>query len=296
MIIHVIRLLSVSLLCVLFFSGSANGQGSVKDLVWYHAQFPPVTIPSGPDAGTGFYDKITQSIIQKLPEYYHRLVVANYQRILHEIEEGNNVCCASLYKTAERDKFTAFSIPVVVVLPNGITIKKKDRAVFSPFINSDGEIELEQLLSDQNLRLGIAEGRKYSGGIDEILQGHISSSNVIARKGSDVFKGLLDMLFRGRIDYLLGYPVEAQYLAGQIGRRDEILFYPVAEVSTQITLGHVGCPDTPWGRLVIEKIDEILRKHRATPEFYEYYENWLDDQTAKDYRKIASDFFANDPN
>ena len=267
---------------------------SPDTITWLQAYFPPVTIPSGPDAGLGFYDKITETIINSLPHYKHSFVTANVPRIIHEIKNEKRGCCASLYKTPEREQYTAFSIPVVLVLPNGIIVRKEDKELFSYYMTSDEEIKLTEILKDKNLMLGVAKGRKYSGGIDEILAAHGKEANILERTGEDVFKGLLDMLLMGRIEYLLGFPVEAQYLAQKVGRGDDIQFYPVAETQVEYTVGHVGCPDTEWGRKVIGEVDKILLNHRTTSDFLGYYENWLDEKTAKSYHKKALQFFKND--
>ena len=102
------------------------------------------------------------------------------------------------------------------------------------------------------------------------------------------------MLLKGRIEYLLGFPVEAQYLAQKVNRGDDIQFFPVAETEVEFTVGHVGCPDTKWGRTIIKEINNVLLDHRATPEFLEFYEDLLDDQTAKIYRQKALRFFRQD--
>ncbi len=264
---------------------------SPETITWLHAYFPPVTIPSGPDSGSGFYDKITETIIDNLPQYKHSFVEANVPRIIHEIRNEKRGCCASLYKTAEREKYTTFSIPVVIVLPNGIIIRKEDQSLFSPYMTDDEKLKLTELLEDENLMLGVAKGRKYSGGIDEILAANPNASNILERTGNDVFKGLLDMLLKDRIEYILGFPVEAQYLAQKVGRGEDILFYPVAETEVEFTVGHVGCPDNEWGRTIIKEVDKILLNNRTTPEFLEYYENWLDEKTAKSYRNKALRFF-----
>lgn len=212
-------------------------------------------------------------------------------RIIHEIKNEKRGCCASLYKTAERETYTIFSIPVVIVLPNGIIIRKEDQSLFSPYMTADEKLKLTELIEDEYLMLGVAKGRKYSGGIDEILAANPNTTNILERTGNDVFKGLLDMLLKDRIEYILGFPVEAQYMAQKVGRGDEILFYPVAETAVEFTVGHVGCPDTEWGRTIIKEVNKILLNNRTTPEFLGYYENWLDEKTAKSYRNKALRFF-----
>ena len=98
------------------------------------------------------------------------------------------------------------------------------------------------------------------------------------------------MLFAGRVDYLMGYPIEAQYVAEKLGKRDELLFYPVAETEKKFTIGHVGCPDTEWGRQVIDNINRILRDYREDPAFVSFYENWLGDDTKQRYRELVKAF------
>lgn len=278
---------------ILFFTSTTSCLAEdEKSIIWYHANFPPVSMPSGPNAGEGFFDKITKVIIQELPHYSHSFKLGNYKRILQDIKDKQNVCCAALYKTEERASYTAFSVPAVVVLPNGITIKKEHKDLFSPYINSDNKFLLNKALQNPNLILGIAKGRKYSGGIDEILAMHETDKHIMRRSGNDVFQGLLQMLLTDRgVHYIIGYPVEAKYIAQKLNHKDDILHYALAETSVPYTLGQVGCPDTIWGRKVIQEVDKVLLQHRSSETFLNFYESWLDEETAKTYRKLAIDFF-----
>lgn len=261
-------------------------------ITWYYANFPPVTIPDGPQAGTGFYDRITQFIIERLDGYEHEFQVANFKRIINEIRSQEPVCCATLYKTPEREKYVTFSLPVVVVLPSGVVARKADREKLKPYLSEDRTISLERVLQDGNFRVGVAKGRIYTGEIDEILDRYRSSRLVEERAGKDVFQGLFAMLLAGRVDLIIGYPTEAQFVGRTLEKEDQVVFFPVAEMSQTYTLGHVGCPKNDWGQKIIDKVDLILKKHRATPEFIGYYEQWLDDDTIPTYRRIAQDVFS----
>jgi uncharacterized protein (TIGR02285 family) len=263
-------------------------------ITWYHANFPPVTIPYGPDAGTGFYDRITQFIIQRLDGYEHDFQVANFKRIISEIRSQAPVCCATLYKTPEREKYVAFSMPVVVVLPSGIIARKTDAGKLSAYVAEDNRISFERVMQDGQFSVGVAKGRAYTGAIDTILDRYRSSPLVIERAGKDVFKGLFEMLLAGRVDLIIGYPTEAQYVGRTMGQDDRVVFHPVAEMSQNYTLGHVGCPKNEWGRTIIRQVDAILETYRSTPEFTGFYEHWIDAQTIPAYRQITRDVFAAD--
>ena len=137
---------------------------------WYRAYFPPVTIPSGPDAGQGFFDRVHDFLIRRLPEYEHNHRTGNFKRIIAEIKKGQTACCPSLYKTKEREEFVAFSVPAVVVLPNAVITRKDVVDRLEPYLTAENKLKLSEVLKNQNLTLGISNGRVYSGGIDEVLQ------------------------------------------------------------------------------------------------------------------------------
>jgi uncharacterized protein (TIGR02285 family) len=150
---------------------------------------------------------------------------------------------------------------------------------------------LSRLLDDQKVLLGISNGRKYSGGIDEILNRHQGSDNILVRSGEDVFNGLLTMLFYGRIDCVIGYPIEAKYFAGKPSDFDGLEIYMIAENKIEYTLGHVGCPKNKWGESIIQSVNKVLLDHRQTDEYLQFYEYWLDKQTVHIYRDIVDRYF-----
>ncbi len=262
----------------------------VQEIVWYRAYFPPVTIPSGANTNRGFFDEVMNFTIDQLPEYEHHYHTANFKRIISDFKDGKNGCCPSLYKTDEREEFISFSLPAMVVLPNGIITSGKNRQELLPYVNDDGEISLIKLLSNADLVLGISSGRAYSNGIDEIISQH-EGGNIHVRSGEDVFKGLMSMLYLGRVHYIIGYPTEAGYFAKEQEQYSDYSFFPIAESKVPYTLGYIGCTKSEWGQEVIQRIDPVLREHRATEKFLKYYESWLDDSTKNLYRSITTKFF-----
>ncbi|HIJ41485.1 MAG TPA: hypothetical protein HPP90_10495 [Deltaproteobacteria bacterium] len=54
--------------------------------------------------------------------------------------------------------------------------------------------------------------------------------------------------------------------------------------------GAVRCPDTPWGRQLIQEINEVLLKIRPTPEYRGIMEDWIvAPGNGEDYWKIHED-------
>lgn len=268
---------------------NANQQNQ-KIITWYRADFPPISIPRGSHANEGFFDKIMSFLIERLPEYEHQFQIANFKRIMLELENNNNVCCPSLYKTKDRERFVSFSAPAMIVLPNGIITSKKNSSKFAPHLDANGSISLYSLLRDTKITLGISNGRTYSGGIDQIVQQFDGKNNLLVRSGDDVFQGLMNMMYMGRIDCLLGYPAEAGYFVREHNKDNDFNYYPIKESSVTYTVGHIGCPNNEWGRSVISRIDKIVKQHR-NKEFFDFYDEWLDDATKKSHQNMAQEYF-----
>ena len=284
-----LKLLAAILLSLLVLSAEVTAS-DLGEILWYRAYFPPVTIPDGQNRDRGFFDRAMNYVIDRLPEYTHNFRTANFKRIVAEIRKGNNVCCPSLYKTEEREQYIAFSLPAMVVLPNGVVTMRSRSDKFSQYLDDTGKISLADLLANKDLTLGISNGRVYSGGIDEVLAQYENSANILVRSGDDVFRGLMSMMQLGRVDYILGYPTEAMYFSDSAGKSRNYMYFPVRESGVSFTLGHFGCSKTTYGNEIIRKIDDILLSHRAG-DFLEFYEYWLDDSTKINYRSLALEFY-----
>ncbi|MCP4353678.1 MAG: TIGR02285 family protein [Desulfobacterales bacterium] len=282
-----LALLGIAVLSVWFIKSA-----DADTITWYRPNFPPVSIPDGPHADTGYFDRVEQLIVKNLSSYKHKRKLGNAKRILGDIRNQKKIACAALFKTPEREAFTEFSIPALLVLPNGVIVLESKFDKLKPFLNANREIDLDRLLGNGKLRLGICVDRRYSGTIDSILRNHTGNKNIYVRYGADLTSGLLSMMIGNRIDYILGYPTEVSYFMNKMKIKKNIRYIPVANMEKYST-GYVGLPKNKWGKEIISKINAILEKHRATPEFLSFYEKWLNKDTTIYYRKITSDYFEN---
>ena len=285
-------LLYIVLLLPFFGPASASSSDLNQENIinWYRADFPPVSIPRGDHADQGFFDKTMTFLIERLPEYETQFHIGNFKRIMAEIKHKRNVCCPSLYKTKERESFVTFSTAAMVVLPNGVITSERSRNKLATHIDKDGRISLTSLLQDSNINIGINSGRIYSGGIDQILNQASGQKNLLVRSGDDVFWGLIKMMHMGRIDCLIGYPVNAGYFVRENNKLHDFIYHPIKESNVTFTVGHIGCPNNEWGKQVIHKVDEIVKKYRTT-EFIDFYGEWLDDATRAVHRQMAEEYF-----
>lgn len=249
------------------------------EITWLTMEFPPFFIHRGDQAGKGIADGVMRVLEDRMPGWRHHQQVANTAQIVARIRAGERVCSAAYIRTPQRERFMEFSVPDLMLPPNGITIRRSDLDDFG----GGGPVSLTRLLDDGELRLGLAQGRSYGKEIDAILERHRQSRHVYSRLGDDIYQTLFDMLLRDGVDYIVGYPYEAEFHARLRGREDEVVSLQVRE-NPEMIFAHVVCPRNEWGRRVIAEIDEILEEVRPTPEYRALVEDWLGPELRESYR------------
>lgn len=100
------------------------------------------------------------------------------------------------------------------------------------------------------------------------------------------------MLMAGRVDYIIGTPVETVFLAKEYGISEEITFVPVEE-GEDYFMGYVACSKIPWGREAIKEIDKVLLQERNTAKYRSFFERWMPKEMIRSYRKAYKDIFLN---
>ncbi|WP_342455211.1 TIGR02285 family protein [Spartinivicinus poritis] len=262
-----------------------------ETITWYHADFPPGSISKGPDKGKGYNDQTEKFMVKHLPEFQHQFVTANYSRIVHDLKVRNG-CTVGLFKSKKREKFILYSIPRLLVLPNGVVFKKDRLVDFTPYIDENEYISIDKLIGKSHFNVGVAKGRNYAGGIQQALEKYKGKKTIIERVGLDVFSGLFQMLMADHLDYIIGFPVEAKFFARKHGYENAIRFLPVKEMPLY-SKTYMACSKNKWGYEVIDKINQILTKHRHTPEYLSFYEYWLDDAAALRHKQFSHKLFLN---
>ena len=145
-------------------------------------------------------------------------------------------------------------------------------------------MSLARLLEDRQLKVAVAVGRSYGPTLDALLERHKGSPHVYWRRGEDIYRGLFDMLSKGSVDYVIGYPYEALYMARQRGLAGRIVTLPLVE-APDYTFAHVVCPRNEWGQRVIAAVDAALEVERPLPEYRQAIERWLDATLLDEFRR-----------
>jgi uncharacterized protein (TIGR02285 family) len=275
-----------ALLCLLL--ASVHVVEAKERLLWLVRDLPPFTIFEGPAKGSGVIDQLLPQLIAQMPEYEHSIIRVNRARGIQMLQERSFTCDPTLLWTPERARYVHFSTPSLGVLSSGLVIRKQDLALLSPYLEGQ-QVDLQQLLAQTQLKLGIVAERSYSVQVDQVLR-QLPDSAFSRHYGNDATANLLQMQRLGRLQLVLGYWPEVRYLIQQQGGSpDDYSFHPIRGVDRYQFL-HVGCSDTAQGREAIAHIDRLLPalREQTLPELYA---GWLDPALRQDYLEQARYFF-----
>jgi len=255
-----------------------------ESITWVETDFPPIWILEGPDKGNGILDGLISIYERNLPEYEHHHVTANIARILSMMKEGQNVCHAGILKSTDRESLIYFAMSNAITTSHKIVVKKNR---IDSLFGKNKNVSLEALLESANLKLGVSKSNSYGATIDKILEKYKEKSTILFRSGQDNHLGLLRMLKEERIDYMIGYPWEIDYIASQINFRNEIAVVDIKELEgQQWIVSHIGCTKNEWGRQVIEKVNAILPKVRGSEEYLFHLFRWQPDSVRLEAKQV----------
>jgi uncharacterized protein (TIGR02285 family) len=268
---------------------AAPRPAAADEITWLTMEFPPFFIHEGSDKGQGIADGVTHILARHLKGHTHREELAEPATVMTRLKAGDHVCHAAYIKTADRQRVLEFSQPDLILPPNGVTTRRENVVRLTG--GAAGPVSLAKLLQNHDLKLAVAVGRSYGPALDTLLERTRGSAHVYWRHGEDIYKSLFEMLMKGSVDYLVGYPYEARYVARLRGVEDQVVTLPLVEMP-DYTLAHVVCPKTPWGRGVVAEVNRALAVERPRPEYRQAIERWLDPSMVTEFRRQYDAKFA----
>jgi uncharacterized protein (TIGR02285 family) len=194
-----------------------------------------------------------------------------------------------LYRTPEREKFLYFSIPSFFTLPTVLVIRRDRLEDFG----GSRTVSLDRLLREGRVTIGREKNRSYGKTVDAVLDRYADRDNIFLFEGAALSENFFQMLKLGRLDALISLPEEAIYQAEVLGIEDDITTLTIEENQQgyEAWLSSVGCSRTPWGRKIIDKINQVLLEQRPTERYRTAYERWLDKGSLENYRRLYDEVF-----
>lgn len=246
-----------------------------ETIIWNSVEFPPSLITKGEKKDQGYSDKARILMVNNLTEYKHKLKYVNSARAISNIKEKKNHCFSGLNKNSSRERFIQFSDFFMLSLPNEIIIKKDNYNKFLPFIDSNGLINFEKLLTNNQFNFAYTKNRSYNPFVDEIIENNRNNKNILYRPASDLTSGFLNMLREDRADYIIEYPTMVNYHSN-----NEFITIPIKNANTPFKV-FIGCSKTNEGKKIIQRINTVIKNNKDL--LNSFYASYLDKETKNRY-------------
>ncbi|OHX10381.1 TIGR02285 family protein [Chromobacterium sphagni] len=271
-------------LCLAAMAPAAQARPATQ-MTWVLSDWPPNFIVRDGKPTTGQNDVYLKLIMQKWPQAEHRFIVMSTARSVLELQNKSPICRLNLIPTPTRERLAFFTL-THMQLPLQVIIRR-EVAAKAP-LNDKGEVVLEQLIRQPDLRGIVAAGRSYTAGIDRQLASDKDKSNLRDIQNLPSNEGLFKLLQLGRADYTLDYESDLNYQQRSHGNQ-ALVSLPLAGAAL-IPVG-IACPRTEWGRQAILKIDALLAQVVNDPAYRAAQERWLSPASLQRYKPELDKFY-----
>lgn len=233
-------------------------------LTWLITHWPPIMELDEAKENIigGQYGEQLKLLQADLHDYQHVNKEMKWNRFWNIVKKGEHVCNSVAYKNDARVEFTEFSIPITIILPNHIIMKNET----AKMLGNPKSLSLVELMQNKQLKGGVLANRSYSSDIDTLLKKHEKGSN-ISRHVIDE-ESSIKMLYNKRMDYILEYPFAVNHMVDKYipDYKGAFTYIPIKEIA-KFSYVYVACPKNEWGKTLVGKINESLKKLRPTKEF-----------------------------
>lgn len=236
---------------------------------WSINDAAPFYIFSGKEKGQGLGDLVQKHIIKNLPNYDHLTDQQPLQRVIWDFDKKREKCFSTwIYNTKSDLVYT--SIPYVYYPPYGIITQDQFKNIFNM-----SPLTLDKVLQNSNIIFGRPSGRGYGSKLDETILKYQGKKNIIIRSAEDSTFGIMSLLIKGRIHFTYDYAFVMEYFNKNLTSENKLTFLPSQEQENRGQLGSIACTKSPWGKKMIDEINNILFRTRNSDSFKAIIKKWL---------------------
>ncbi|TRW48442.1 ABC transporter substrate-binding protein [Aliidiomarina halalkaliphila] len=240
---------------------------------WAVNTAPPFHVVSGPLQGEGICDVLMDAVDARLPDITTQRSILPQTRIRQQFERDENRCFPCMIYRPHAARNAVFTEPTHFYYPHGIITTAARAAEIRERFGDP--VSLTRLLREGDYRYGYPSGRVY-GELQPVIDAVAPESYRIVHTGENATMAILAMIKAGRIDFTIDYQILRtfdQYFSG-----NQLAFIEIEETSGSHVLGAIGCTDNEWGRMVTERINQVLPEVRQDPEFLRVLNRWFEDK------------------
>lgn len=207
-------------------------------------------------------------VIQKLPGFRIQQRVINASRMLQLMADDPKACAEKTLKTPAREEFMLYSNLPQVIFPG---LRVYMRADDERFPQQESQQLAQFLRQQQDIRIGLMEGRSYGDALDKVLAMPEVQPQIWHHSSLDSSFALIDMLLAGRIDMLISSPIPVNTFALRHQRQLDLASFAPLEAPLKL-LGYFVCANSVFGE---KAIAEINKQHAAAVQQRSYLDAHL---------------------
>ncbi|XGC79495.1 TIGR02285 family protein [Bdellovibrio bacteriovorus] len=255
-----------------------------KSIPWGVTDWPPYYILEGSHNGEGKIDLLKRLLEKNIPDYSFVDVQSDIPKAIELWKQNRNLCAGSVLKTPEREKWAYFTALSFVVPHQYLAVVARKE-----ILPKGGDImSFRELTSRKDLKGVIIHDRSYGPVIDELIKK--ADSNLTALNPSEGYMPLLKMVQKGRFDYTIEYEsVVAAY--NERIKPEKPVYSKLLKETSPSAIIWAACTKNAWGREVVRRIDEVLRKSAGKKEYHNAVEAWSDPIILRKNQKALDEFY-----
>lgn len=273
-----LRTATTALALLLSLAGWVHAQTVRPTITWLLWDFAPSTISSNGKPTDGYVYAVNKMLTEAWPEAQHNLVLTTTDNAWASLNRGVEACYMSAIITPQRER--SYYLSQSLLIPPHSIIARADVAAKFPK-NAAGEVLADPLFERKDLRGVLAQNRSYSVLLDALINRHTSGSGISRVKQLPGTNNILQMLASDHGDYTIEYAVSALYQLSQSPKMTQSQFKVLPIAGQQPVPVGVACPRTEWGRATITKVDALLSKIAARPDYFDALKRWQPQELQK---------------
>jgi len=261
-------------------------QANTNEIIWLQNQRPPWMINTGPYKNQGYGDKTREIFKSKLLEYTHKTIPINTSRLTIEVQRNKNTCYGPVGKFESIKSLFHWSKALYhLPNPNIIVLNSTYKKMGSP-----KELSMESLIQKQaynfgnhlNILLYPIDVQKYA-----------KQKNVTSIATTSPTTSLLNMLEKGRVDWIYDSPVFVKWHSSLSKTSENFKTIKVTETKNKAPItAYLVCSKNTWGKKIINKINNNINKENIL-KIRSYLRKWqLDEANLKEFDDINTKMFA----
>ena len=238
----------------------------------------------------------TKLVLSALTDYDINVQLVQLPRAKKLMKSMDNLCMSNRVKTKERLKDNIFSLPVNVFPSLRLYYLADNENIFTEnslnmLLNEQGELKsLAQIFHHYpNAILATTKGRSFGEVVDKQIQ-QVPSRNILQRAGDGRYQAMMHMLFKGRIDFIIDFPVEMKRELDAFDMPVSLASLPIADTPEYI-VGHIACSKSDLGEKIVQQVNTRLLTLYQQAEFFYAHSRYLADADLTNFSQYYMDVF-----